>query len=192
MLEEKQPKSTPPPKKGIMDFLNLSGSETFPLITKFRVVVPQDYCEEQYIDKFGEKHRRNFRHYKEWLTSNNFPRPSTRLIPGKTYGVALFGITRVVTTEQCIAHYDAVKALYTGVHGNALTYEQRWDVFPRGKYLISFDKKETSLKQEHYTESQGYRYWVSFIHKGPSGPDFWVNCREGAWHWDYCLVCFFE
>ncbi len=122
----------------------VSPDPRFELIATFEVVVPKDYDHATRLDSFAKKHRKEFYSYNDNVTDANFAKATQKLVPGKTYGAKIWGIKRgkVASSPDCLAFYKAQKAILVGAQGLAFAWEQKKEEFPKGKWTVSFDKKD--------------------------------------------------
>jgi len=118
-------------------------------IFKFRLVVPDNYNHDEYIDQCTQKIMRleSTYGYSRLLTSENFANASKKLEHGKTYIAEILPILSEerVSGDECIAFYKRKKAIMTGAHGLLLAYNQMKKELPKCIYIASFDEKEALL-----------------------------------------------
>lgn len=115
----------------------------FSFLKSFNLTIPLDYAPATRLDTFKEKHREEFKYgYNDNITDKNFSNVSHQLIPGKTYLVKFYGITKRVSSEDCLAVYKVNKAYYTGAQGASVLYEYTKGGFIKGKWHCSFDEKD--------------------------------------------------
>jgi hypothetical protein len=168
--------------------------DRFKLLTSFPMTVPEDYDHDKQLINFLFYIRRVFvgkflpKHLfvNEDITDANF-KASQRLIPGKTYLIEFFEINGKILSEDCLAFYAARQVIFAGAQGLSLVYLVKKDMFPEGKWIISFDKKNAL-----WPGANG-QYMVPYIHSFP-GIDFRFAlsnfdsiCSKGD-----CLLCINE
>jgi hypothetical protein len=159
--------------------------EKFTLLKEFSLRVPGNFVHETYLDTFAKNHRHEFAYgYNDNLTSENFKNASVKLVPGKTYKVKIFDINERVTSDECLAQYRAVNAILAGTNGVALVYERKRKKLPKGKWSVSFDRKEALPVVD------GYRRVPCVDAHSDGDFKFDLGRFEGTWHPDHCLLCF--
>ncbi len=156
------------------DLLNKKGAFT----------VPIDYDHDTQIDVFGVRTRKlqSTHYYDKELTSKNFAKTTNRLEPGKTYAIKMFPVLEIVQSEDCLAFLRENNAIFAGAQGLTALQDDQPDVFPTGRYGISFGKKD----------ADGDR-WVPSVRRDSDG-DWWfrLGYLRNCWGSDYVLVCFCE
>jgi hypothetical protein len=157
-------------------------------LVEFDLTVPTDYDHNTCIDKFGKrvkKEKTTYYYYNDAFTSKNFANATNKLEPGKTYKVKIFPILSTVTSGDCMNFLGKQEAILVGGQGETLVYDLHRDKLPKGKYTVSFDKKDAL-----WTDSDGY-HRVPFVIAYSDG-DFLFDLGgfEGDWGAEGCLLCF--
>lgn len=153
-----------------------------------RYTVPADYNHDTQLDDFGAKTRtlKSTHYYNPNLTSKKFAKATNKLVPGKTYGIKMFPLLeRGISSEDCIAFLKSNNAILVGSQGLTALQSDQPDIFPAGKWTVSFDEKKTLWKDADgshrvpgvYRSSDGY--W-----------EFNLGDFEFSWYSDDVLVCF--
>jgi len=109
------------------------------------ITVPENYEHANRLMTFGKQNSHKFYHYDENITDKNFPNPTRILKFGDKFYVRAFkpvSDQRTPTSEECMAFLVTQKAIYTGVQGMSLVFEQKCNRLLKGKWYISFDEKE--------------------------------------------------
>jgi hypothetical protein len=137
------------------------------------------------LDTFGKEHRKEFYYYDDNITSKNFSKATTKLVPGRKFQVKVFQITGTVTSEGCMAQLRSQKAVLVGAQGASLAYEQAKDKLPKGRWYVSFDEKEALWK-----DADG-RHWVPCVSCHSGGDfEFCLGSFEGVWYDGTAFLCF--
>jgi len=156
----------------------LNGKGTF--------TVPTDYNHDTQVDVFGKKTRKlkSTYYYNDELTSKNFSKATNKLVPGKTYAIKMFPISETVQSKDCLAFLASNNATLVGAQGLTALQKDQPEIFPTGKYTVSFDEKDTLWKN-----AGGHR--VPDVHRDSDGDwKFGLGCFEGSWDSVDVLVCF--
>lgn len=160
------------------DLLNGKGSFT----------IPNDYNHETQVDTFGKKTRKikSTYYYNDKLTSKNFSKATNKLVPGKTYAIKMFPISESVKSEDCLNRLKAEPgSILVGAQGVTLLQEHQPDLFPVGKWSVSFDEKDALWK-----DADG-DHRVPFVHRYSDGDwKFFLGYFEYSWRSGHILVCF--
>lgn len=159
-----------------------------PAISEFEITVPSDYVHDTQIDSFGKKTKKlkTTYYFNEELTSANFAKATNKLVPGKSYDVKIFPILKNgVPSQDCMNFLKKQNAILVGGQGITLLQSLKPELFPVGKYTLSFDEKDALWKG-----ADGY-HWVPYVvrHSG-GGWRFRLGFFEGAWGSGPCLLCF--
>jgi len=119
----------------------------FVLIHTVPLTVPENFVHERQLRSFFKAYsgQFSFAFANQALTDKNFSKATQRLVPGKTYLVKFFGITRRVTSDDCLGLYKAHNGILTGAQGLTLAYQEIRGSFPVGKWTASFDEKNALL-----------------------------------------------
>jgi hypothetical protein len=156
-------------------------------LVEFDLTVPTDYDHNTCIDKFGKrvKKEKTTYYYNNAFTSKNFANATNKLEPGKTYKVKIFPILSTVTSDDCMNFLGKQEAILVGGQGETLVYDLHKDKLPKGKYTVSFDKKDAL-----WTDSDGY-HRVPFVIAFSDGV-FLFNLGDFGFDWSAvdCLLCF--
>ena len=129
----------------VVNFIQCEGvgvDSRFPLMKEFKLTIPTNYAHANRLNLFGAEHKKEFYGYNNDITDKNFAKVSHQLVPGKTYKVKLFGVTKRVTSDDCLGVYRVNKAYYAGAQGASVMYEYAKEEFIKGKWHCSFDEKE--------------------------------------------------
>lgn len=156
--------------------------QRFTLLKEFRLTVPTGYDHAKQLSTLKSK---EFYSFNDAITDKNFRNASQTLTPGKTYKVKIFRIGSRVTSEQCLALYDREKGFLTGAQGLSMVYQLKRDELPKGKWTVSFDKKEALWR--NFGGGHGVP-GVDAVADG--GFRFGLGCFEGGWDSDRCVVLF--
>jgi len=158
----------------------LNGKGTF--------TVPTDYNHDTQVDVFGKKTRKlkSTYYYNNELTSKNFSKATNKLVPGKTYTIKMFPISETVQSEDCLAFLASNNATLVGAQGLTALQKDQPEIFPTGKYTVSFDEKDTLWK-----DADG-RHGVSGVGRcsDDGGWEFRLGFFELSWSSGSVLVCF--
>ena len=158
----------------------LNGKGTF--------TVPDNYNHDTQVDDFAKKTRKlkSTYYYNDELTSKNFSKATNKLIPGKTYGVKMFPLLEGgISSEDCLAFLESNNAILVGAQGITALQADQPDIFPTGKWTVSFDEKDALWKDA----GGGHR--VPYVSRYSFGDwEFDLGYFEGSWNSDDVLVCF--
>ena len=156
-------------------------------IAEFDVTVPMDYKHETYIDQEGKqvKKLKNTYYYNDDLNSKNFANTTTKLVPGKTYHVKIFPILTTVTSEDNMNFLKRQRAIFVGGQGLMLAQNQHKNKFPKGKWTVSFDQKDSLWK-----DASGDHRVPLVVADSDGDFDFDLGCFENGWGDGHCLLCF--
>lgn len=150
--------------------------------------VPKDYKHDTQIDSFGKKTRKlkTTYYYNDDFTSKNFAKVTNKLVPGKSYRVKMFSILEQVESDDCLSRLKAEPGnILVGGQGITLLQEHQPDIFPTGKYMVSFDEKSVLWK-----DADGDRR-VPYVGRGSGGDwEFDLGCFEYSWDSDVVVLCF--
>ncbi|MBI4779452.1 hypothetical protein HY797_03305, partial [Candidatus Falkowbacteria bacterium] len=177
-------------QRGVIDLLvrYSASDDRFPLLNYFEITVPKHYNHATQLADFALLSKGINIH--ESITDQNFASVTHQLIPGKKYGVKIFGITRRETSEDCLAFYAKQRVLLVGAQGLSLAWQLKKKEFFPDKWAVSFDKKDALWKT-----TLGY-YKVSMAPCiGQSSNGIWrffLSCVEIDSYGDRCLICFFD
>ncbi len=131
--------------KPILQKLAITDQRFGPALVEFEMTVPADYNHDKQIDDFRKrvKKQKTTYYYNDALTSKNFAKATNKLEPGKTYKVKIFPILSTVTSGDCTTFLSKQNAILVGAQGETLVYDLHADKFPKGKYTVSFDEKDS-------------------------------------------------
>lgn len=110
------------------------------------IVVLEDFDHDTYLDTFGAAHKGDFYYYNEALTSANFTKATTRLMPGRRLQVDAYRIKTRVTSVDNLAFLASQGSVLTGAQGAGLVWQQKRAQLPKGYWYASFDEKEALWK----------------------------------------------
>ncbi len=148
------------------------------------VTIPIDYNSDTCVNDYDQKVKslKTTYYYNDALISKNFPNPSNKLVPGKTYTIKLIPILETVKSEDCLKELARHNALLVGAQGIPVVDTAK---LPKGKWYASFDQKENLWK-----DSDG-RHRVPFVRANAGGDfKFSLGYFEGVWDGHGCLLCF--
>jgi hypothetical protein len=156
-------------------------------IKEFEFMVPADYKHDSQLDTFAEKTKKLSTTYcfNDNLSSKNFVKATNKLEPGKTYKVKIFPILSRVSSEDCMNFLAKQNAIFVGGQGLTLLQENKPEEFPKGKWTVSFDKKDTLWK-----DSVGDHRVPCVGADSDGGFAFGLGRFEGVWSDVSCLLCF--
>jgi hypothetical protein len=155
-------------------------------LMEFDLTVPANYNHDKQIDDFYKrvKKEKTTYYYNDAFTSKNFANATNKLEPGKTYTVKIFPILSTVTSDDCLNFLGKQEAILVGGQGQTLVYDIHKDKFPKGKYTVSFDKKDSL-----WIGSVG-DHRVPYVRALTDGDfKFSLGGFESAWTADCCLLC---
>ena len=132
---------------------------------KHTFTVPADYNHDTQVDVFGKKTRKlkSTYYYNDELTSKNFANATNKLESGKTYAIKMFPISETVKSEDCLAFLASNNATLVGAQGLTALQNDQPDIFPTGKYTVSFDEKDALWK-----DANGY-HGLPFVNRDSDG-----------------------
>ena len=163
--------------------VNYAYDSRFPLLTTFQFTVPNDYSHVTQLESFLKENRKKVC-YDDNITDANFVRVTNKLTPGKTYEVKIFGITQRVPSEDCLAFLKTQKAVLVGAQGISVVWQQAKEQFPKGKWIVSFDKKDSLWRDA----DDSHR--VPYMDLHLDGDWFFnLGVFEADWDDDYCVLC---
>ena len=165
-----------------------ASDDRFELVNSFELTVPKGYTHGTQLATFAEYAKdksQKFYYYNEAITDENYAKATQQLVPGKTYGVKIFGIKKSVSSEDCLAFLASQNAILVGAQGISLTRQLKKDEFPIGKWTVSFDEKESLWR----VGNGNHR--VPYIDRHSDGDwHFDLGYFEHAWDGVNCLLCF--
>lgn len=153
----------------------------------FVIIVPNDYVHKNRLSTFEKKYKKEFYFYNDAITDKNFSNPSVVLKSGRKLLVKPFAIKpgKRITSEDNLTLIKSQNGIFTGAQGASLVYELAKDKLLKGKWYISFDKKDRLWK-----DAVGY-HGVPFVHRNSVGGfEFNLGYFEGGWDGGYCVLCF--
>jgi hypothetical protein len=158
----------------------LNGKGTF--------TVPDNYNHDTQVDDFGKKtcKLKSTYYYNNDLTSKNFAKATNKLQPGKTYAIKMFPLLEGgISNEDCLAFLESNNAILVGAQGVTALQANQPEIFPTGKYTVSFDEKDALWK-----DADGI-HRVPFVGRHSGGDwKFGLGSFEGSWYSGHVLVCF--
>jgi hypothetical protein len=121
------------------------------------------------------------------LTDQNF-QATVRLIPGKIYGGRIFGIKPGMrpTSPECLDLLRRQKAILVGAQGISLLQQLNKQIFPPGKWTISFDEERGLWR----STSGDLR--VPGMCPDKDGWRFGLSSFDGDWGEANCLLCIYD
>ena len=159
----------------------------FSLLSSLQFTVPEGYNHSTQLASFSKENRKKFYSYNDNITDENFAKTTNKLVPGKTYEAKIFGITKWVTSEDCLAFLKTQNAILVGAQGISVVWQQAKENLPKGKYTLSFDEKNAL-----WQDALGLRR-VPYVGRGVGGDWHFVLGRfEGGWDDGSCLLCLFD
>ena len=151
--------------------------------------VSGNYNHDTQIDDFGTKTRKlkSTQYYDDKLTSKNFAKATNKLVPGKTYGIKMHPIWEGVESEHCLAFMDANSYLKVGAQGLTALQADQPDIFPTGKFTVSFDEKGALRKDAHGDHG------LPSVYRYPDGDwRFHLAWFESPRDSRHVLLCFYD
>ena len=159
----------------------------FSLLSSLQFTVPEGYNHSTQLASFSKENRKKFYSYNDNITDENFAKTTNKLVPGKTYEAKIFGITKWVTSEDCLAFLKTQNAILVGAQGISVVWQQAKENLPKGKYTLSFDEKNALWR-----DAGGRRRVPSVGRDVGGGWDFGLGDFESDWHDGSCLLCLFD
>ncbi len=156
----------------------------FILSTTFQFTVPENYNHPTQLASFEKENRKKFYFYNDNITDANCAKATNKLIPGKTYEAKIFGITKQVTSEDCLAFLKTQKAILVGAQGISIVWQQAKEQFPKGKWTVSFDEKDAL-----WQDADGYHRVPRMDQLSVGDWCFVLGYFGDAWDDDYCFLC---
>lgn len=149
--------------------------------------VPDNYNHDTQVDDFAKKTRKlkSTYYYNDELTSKNFSKATSKLVSGKTYGIKLFPILEAVESEDCLAFLKSNNAILVGAQGVTALQADQPDIFPTGKWTVSFDEKDALWK-----DADGYHRAPRVLRDSDGDWEFRLGYFERSWYSGHVLVCF--
>ena len=138
------------------------------------------------LASFKKNHGSEFNYYNDAITDENFSKATTNLSPGQKLRAKIFAIKPGMRakSEQCLDFLQSQKVILAGAQGLSLVYDTSKEELPKGKWTISFDKKDAL-----WLDGAGY-HRVPHISAASDGDfRFILGVFEDAWHDDFCLLC---
>lgn len=167
--------------------------EKFVLLIDLGIItVPDDYVHETCLQLFEKKNRQKFcekRGYNYNITDQNFPHPSRILKPGDKLRVYAFKqiVSGRTTSEERMSFLKSQKAVFVGVQGASLVFEQRKEDLRMYYMYDSFDEKENI-----WEDSDG-DHRVPYITACSNGNFvFGLSSFESEWDDFSAFFCFCE
>ena len=161
--------------------------DRFGLLTSFQLTVLKGYTHGTQLTTFAEyEEQKSERLYRSNdITDKKYAGATNQLVPGKTYGVKIFAIKQVVTSDDCLAFLASRNAILVGAQGISLTRQLKKDEFPVGKWTVSFDKKEALWR-----DGRGDRRVPDIFRDSGGGWCFSLGVFRCGWGGGFCLLCF--
>lgn len=168
---------------------NLAGTvgvadPSFSLLTTFQFTVPENYNHPTQLSSFAKENRKKFYSYNDNIADANFAKATNQLTPGKVYEAKIFEITKQVSSDDCLSFLQTQEAILVGAQGISVVWQQAKEQFPKGKWTVSFDEKN-SLWQD----ADG-GHGVPFMGRYLGGDWYFILGFFGLdWFDGYCLLC---
>ena len=175
--------------KLVLQTLAMVGERFGPAILDFPFTVLTDYEYDTQFGVFAKKAKRlnTIHHFDDNLNSENFAKVTTRLTPGKTYRVRMFLILSRVSSEDCLTFLKQQGALFVGVQGLALLWDNKANNFPVGRRVVSLDEKDTLWKD--FNSHHRTPHVLCF---SDGDAEFGLGFFENDLKEDQCLLCVSE
>lgn len=160
---------------------------------KYTFTIPTNYNHDTQVDEFGKKTRKlkSTYYYNDQLTSKNFANVTNKLQPGKTYAIKMFPILETVQSEDCLAFLESNNAILVGAQGVTLLQTHQPNIFPIGKWTVSFDKAVDKEGKDALWKDADGDHWVPDVHRNSDGGWYFPLGYFGhSWDSDHVLVCF--
>lgn len=159
---------------------------------KGRIVFGSDFNPKTQIDEFARKKDPKIdstTHYlNPSLTSENFMRVTHTPEVGKEYGIKMIPIRQncTVAGQEIVDYMKTIPGIrFFGAQGETYLQEHQPDLFPVGKWSVSFDEKKALWK-----DAGGY-HRVPDVHRHSDGDwGFRLGDFGDPWRSDRVLVCF--
>jgi hypothetical protein len=150
------------------------------------ITIPIEWNSESAIDinRIKLQNLKQIDYYNPEITSLNFNKTTDKLISGKTYIVTIVPIIKTVTSEDCLSYLEKQKFLLVGTQGLVAIDST---ILPKGKYYVSFDKKDLLPKN-----SDNFHILPYVDTNSEEKFNYFINFFEIAWDTKYCLICFLE
>ena len=159
----------------------------FSLLSSLQFTVPEGYNHSTQLASFSKENRKKFYSYNDNITDENFAKTTNKLVPGKTYEAKIFGITKWVTSEDCLAFLKTQNAILVGAQGISVVWQQAKEQFPKGKWTVSFDEKDAFWQDAHGSHR------VPRVGRDVDGDwSFSLGGFEDDWRGSDCLLCLFD
>lgn len=107
-----------------------------------KFTVPENYVHTTQLASFVKENHREFYVCSDDITDKNFVEVTNKLTHGETYEAKIFGITKIITSKDCLAFLKAQKAILVGAQGISVVWQQAKEQFPKKKRIISFDEED--------------------------------------------------
>ena len=159
----------------------------FALSAAFEMRIPDNYNHATQLASFEKENRKKFYSYNGDITDAHYAKVTNKLTPGKIYEAKIFGITKRVTSEDCLEFLKTQKAILVGAQGISVVWQQAKEQFPKGKWTLSFDEKDA------FWRGANGRHGVPYVRRFVGGDwSFGLGDFEGGWSGGRCLLCLFD
>ncbi|OIO29083.1 hypothetical protein COX93_00430 [Candidatus Nomurabacteria bacterium CG_4_10_14_0_2_um_filter_30_12] len=148
------------------------------------VTVPENYVHGKQLDSLN---RKEFYYFNEDIIDANFSNPTRILKPGDKLWVRAFKQVSLgsTTSEDRMEFSAKMNAVYPGIQGAYLVYQQKCDQLPKRYWYCSFDEKERLWK-----DTDGHRR-VPNVHADSSGDfEFYLGYFESDWDGHSIILLF--
>lgn len=159
--------------------------ERFKLVNTFKLTVPTSYDHATQLTSFSKENYKKFSYYNDALTDENFAKITNKLIPGKTYAAKIFQLTTKMSSEDCVVFLKTQKAILVGAQGISLVWQEKKNEFLVGKWIVSFDEKDTL-----FVDADDYPRVPGMNRDSDGGWHFYLGNFEDDWSTAACLLCF--
>lgn len=155
-------------------------------LTEFSLLVPEKYCHNTQLTSFAERFRSEFYYFNDAITDQNFGKATIQLTPGQKLQAKIFGIKSGmrVSSVQCLDFLRSQKVILVGAQGLSLVYELDKGKLPKGKWTVSFDKKDAL-----WVDGDGCHRVPCIDARSDGGFRFDLGSFGNGWYDDYGLLC---
>ncbi|RPI19475.1 MAG: hypothetical protein EHM58_01315 [Ignavibacteriae bacterium] len=122
---------------------NQNNDSCFKILKQAEIIIPLGYVHGTQLSLPPPK---NLFKNSSSLTDENFKKVSYRLIPGSKYIVKTFEIIKKISGDSCIEFLLKQEALFISAQGISLLQKICKGIFPKNKWVLSFDKKSALCK----------------------------------------------
>ena len=158
---------------------------------KGRITFGSDFSPQTQIDEFVQKKDKNCLstyYFNFELTSKKFAGVTDTPEIGKEYGVLLIPINNGYSAlgQEIVDYMKTIPGIkFFGTQGETYLQEKQPEIFPTGKWTVSFDEKGALWK------GADGNHWVPRVNRRSGGDClFYLGYFENPWRSDNVLVCF--